>query len=64
VSCVLDVLACCVGQECRLVTEAECGVLGGEWMSDPPRGTCEPSPCLTPVLESTWGAIKAMFRER
>jgi len=64
VSCVLDVLACCVGQECRLVTEAECGVLGGEWMSDPPRGSCEPSPCLTPALESTWGAIKAMFRER
>jgi hypothetical protein len=62
VACDLGVYACCVGQGCQLVTEAECGNLGGRWMIDPPFTACDPNPCVVPVVETTWGGIKAMFR--
>jgi hypothetical protein len=47
-----------------LVTEQECSDLGGRWMIDPPYTSCDPNPCISPVVETSWGAIKAMFREK
>ena len=61
-ACDLDIHACCVGEECVLATEGECGSLGGHWMIDPPLTSCEPDPCLTPARKTTWGAVKALFR--
>ena len=62
VGCDLGIHACCVGQECVLATEEECSSLGGHWMVDPSLASCEPDPCLTPALKTTWGAMKALFR--
>jgi hypothetical protein len=64
VACDLGIHACCVGQECVLATEEECSNLGGHWMIDPPLTSCEPDPCLTPARRTTWGGLKALFRER
>ncbi|MFC1572934.1 hypothetical protein ACFL6M_04970 [Candidatus Eisenbacteria bacterium] len=62
VGCDFEILACCVEQECQLTSEEDCNSLGGEWMIDPPQMSCEPNPCLTPVMKTTWGGIKTLFR--
>lgn len=64
VACGPALYACCVGDECQLVREEECNDLGGIWLIDPPRTSCDPNPCLTPAVKTTWGGIKAMFRDR
>ncbi|MFC1572431.1 right-handed parallel beta-helix repeat-containing protein [Candidatus Eisenbacteria bacterium] len=63
VACVCEILPCCVGQECHLVPYEVCNSMGGDWVIDPPQASCEPNPCLTPTLKTSWGGIKAMFRE-
>ncbi|MEZ4388543.1 MAG: FlgD immunoglobulin-like domain containing protein [Candidatus Krumholzibacteriia bacterium] len=37
------VAACCVSGECSVLTEAACGLLGGDWYPD--LSACDPSPC-------------------
>ncbi|MEZ4649957.1 MAG: hypothetical protein R3E97_14440 [Candidatus Eisenbacteria bacterium] len=39
-----DVGVCCLGEECRFVTEALCLDSDGEFLGD---GDCDPDPCLT-----------------
>ncbi len=43
VGCEPVIRVCCLGTECLLVSEEECGNLGGEWMSD--FEECDPNPC-------------------
>lgn len=50
--------ACCVGQECFVVTADECTAMGGVYVG----GSCTPNPCAVPVEESTWGSIKSNYR--
>lgn len=55
--------ACCVpGAACQILTEADCLGQGGEYFGDD--STCSPDdPCaVVPVLNTTWGQIKANNR--
>jgi len=61
VACELDLHACCVGSECQLLTEEGCQEAGGVWKST--LDSCTPDPCNTPVQQTSWGAIKARFRD-
>jgi len=57
-----DVGACCLGTECRLVTDAECADLGGQFLG---AGIdCAPTLCTqsTPAVTPTWGQLKSLFR--
>ncbi len=52
---------CCVQLECQLTaTSAECIVLGGVY--HPEWDTCTPNPCATPIIETSWGSLKALYR--
>jgi hypothetical protein len=55
---------CCIGEEgaCRLVRDqAVCESYGGEWHGD--QSICDADACeTTPVVQSTWGQLKALFR--
>ena len=54
--------ACCVGEECSVVTADECNRLGGRYLGD---GTdCgPPNPCVeVPTQQTTWGKIKAGYK--
>ena len=52
---------CCAGADCYLTNEDECSFMGGEIFPD--WETCEPNPCPpTPVMESSWGKLKALFK--
>jgi hypothetical protein len=63
VACDLVLRACCIGQGCEVLTEQECNALQGRWMSEPPYTSCDPTPCVVPVVEISWGAVKALFRD-
>jgi hypothetical protein len=62
--CSLDctlIRACCVGQVCYVMFEAECEAAGGQFMNlfldcGPP------DPCTTPTNETSWGTIKSLYR--
>jgi len=54
--------ACCVGDECFLVSGAECIALGGDWLESV--DACDPSPCPTPIKEVSFGTLKDLFREQ
>jgi hypothetical protein len=52
--------ACCFpGNDCQLMTQTECQTAGGSWDG---AATCDPNPCPTPAQETTWGAIKSIYR--
>ncbi|MCA9758822.1 MAG: hypothetical protein KDA27_23715 [Candidatus Eisenbacteria bacterium] len=53
--------ACCVGETCVQLTEADCSDQGGTaWYLDTP---CEPNPCApVPTVEESWGRIKGQYR--
>ncbi len=36
--------ACCVGEECTLLSQSECNLAGGVWL--PETMSCDPNPCL------------------
>jgi hypothetical protein len=58
----LPIGACCFGQNCSLLTEADCTAEGGIFQGV---GTdCTPNPCdgQSGAEETTWGAVKAAFR--
>jgi len=53
--------ACCLeAYECALVPQVECDQMGGVFLGGP----CDPNPCeqYSPVEESSWGRIKAIYR--
>lgn len=56
------VKVCCVGQDCYVITEDECGSMGGvyhpEWDSCGPPNPCE----ATPTGHDTWGGVKSLYR--
>jgi len=54
-ACCLDDGVCIKMDACK---EA-CTALGGEYFPDV---ACDPTPCPTPVLDATWGEIKAIYR--
>jgi hypothetical protein len=51
--------ACCIGEDCTITTAAGCA---GEYQGDDT--VCVPNPCIepTPVIESTWGGVKNIYR--
>lgn len=52
--------ACCVGEQCFVVTPWVCGHMGGISLPDP---TCEGVPCPPDPVEATsWGKIRTGFR--
>ncbi|MFC1573297.1 right-handed parallel beta-helix repeat-containing protein [Candidatus Eisenbacteria bacterium] len=44
-----DLHACCVNDICSLISQVECGDLGGDWY--PQCITCDPNPCLLTTVE-------------
>ena len=52
--------ACCFDGTCVLLLEEDCIAQGGQWVGGP----CDPNPCQPPtaVEETTWGAIKNIYR--
>ena len=58
--CPLPTGACCINLECFVLTMDECLAGGGDYIgNDVP---CESGTCVTPTLESSWGAIKGIYR--
>ncbi|MFN8547431.1 MAG: hypothetical protein U0527_05530 [Candidatus Eisenbacteria bacterium] len=55
--------ACCLGLDCVESSAADCANYGGEYQGDGTR--CDPNPCYPPVptQKSTWGGIKARYRD-
>ena len=55
--------ACCTDDgQCTLTTETACTTAGNEYIGD--GVSCDPNPCnVTPVLETTWGGVKSVFRQ-
>ncbi len=53
--------ACCLpGDSCQPLTQEECRVNDGIWLSGE---ECDPNPCqTTPTEQRTWGAIKNIYR--
>jgi len=51
---------CCVGEDCQMLSSADCIALGGDWMSE--AEACEPNPCATPVRPTSLGRLKDLFR--
>jgi len=53
--------ACCIGEDCVILTEADCGLAGGLYQGDDT--VCDPNPCIgNPTENTTWGAIKNSYR--
>lgn len=53
--------ACCIQNQCTILTERECIGAGGDYQGD--GAPCDPDPCVPIAVESeTWGAIKATYR--
>jgi hypothetical protein len=55
--------ACCFPDgHCEFITDEQCVAAGGEW--NEPCVVCDPNPCEppVPVIEGTWGVIKAKYR--
>jgi hypothetical protein len=52
--------ACCFDGTCVMLLEEDCIAQGGQWVGGP----CDPNPCQPPtaVEETTWGAIKNIYR--
>ncbi len=53
--------ACCIGPACYLMWPDECSAAGGLFLSG--ALSCLPNPCGVDATKTTWGAIKAAFRE-
>lgn len=49
--------ACCIGSVCRITSEQDCP---GTWYGE--GSSCDPNPCPTPAVETSWGQIKADYR--
>ncbi len=62
VTCPLPTAVCCVGENCFLYSEADCGLVGGTWHVD--WTACDPNPCEIPVPQDSesWGTIKSVYR--
>ncbi len=62
ITCPLPTAVCCVGENCFLYSEADCGLVGGTWHVD--WTACDPNPCEIPVPQDTdsWGTIKSVYR--
>lgn len=54
--------ACCIWDVCEILTEDGCLAKGGTWLSDPAVDTCDPNPCAIPIVETSWGALRALYR--
>ena len=52
--------ACCLGDECRIVTREECEAIPGQYQGDNTR--CFPNPCREQVIETSWGRLKGLYR--
>ncbi len=53
--------ACCLEEgACSFLTAAECAALGGIYQGD--NVFCDPNPCQTPLLETSWGRIRFLYR--
>jgi hypothetical protein len=52
--------ACCIGEQCLVLTAADCTAQGGDWLVD--QTGCDPNPCPTPVTPTSFGRLKSLFR--
>jgi hypothetical protein len=52
--------ACCIGEVCAIQNADDCGAQGGSYLGDDT--SCDPNPCVVPTLDSSWGAIKGIYR--
>lgn len=53
--------ACCFPDgSCAVAAEEDCLGQAGVWVG--PDYDCDPNPCPTAVLETTWGRIKSAYR--
>lgn len=51
--------ACCFGETCQLLLEADCLAQGGAFYG----GACDPNPCPpVPTENKSWGQVKEMYR--
>jgi hypothetical protein len=58
---VAPVAVCCVGEECTIVTAADCEAVSGMWHEE--WDTCDPNPCyVSPTNDASWGSIKNSFK--
>ena len=62
VGCASTTHACCIWDACQIMTEEGCLAAGGTWLSSPPIDTCDPNSCAVPVRETSWGALKVLYR--
>ncbi|MCK4302907.1 MAG: hypothetical protein KAY24_01560 [Candidatus Eisenbacteria sp.] len=52
---------CCVAGDCYILSQPDCNALGGQWFEE--LDSCDPNPCTVPTHRTSWGSIKALFRE-
>jgi hypothetical protein len=52
--------ACCIDGECFVRTADECAAAGGDYIGDDV--PCDPNPCSSPTIETSWGAVKNIYR--
>ncbi|MEZ4647980.1 MAG: hypothetical protein R3E97_04195 [Candidatus Eisenbacteria bacterium] len=54
--------ACCATDgTCTETTEVQCAGTGGEYLGD--FVSCDPNPCNVPVVGTSWGGVKSIFRD-
>ena len=63
ITCRVPTGACCLGDsQCQMATSQGCDQDGGDYLGDDE--SCVPDPCAPlPVLQSSWGELKARFRD-
>jgi predicted outer membrane repeat protein len=62
VSCDASLRVCCAGETCQLLeTREECTEAGGDWLAG--YVSCDPNPCIVPIVPTSWGSIKAQYRK-
>jgi hypothetical protein len=52
--------ACCVAEECHVVSRDECEILGGRYKGD--NTECFPNPCRGETIDTSWGRLKDLYR--
>jgi hypothetical protein len=58
--CMAATGACCIDGVCSVLSQTDCESAGGDYQGD--NVPCESDTCPVPVVDTTWGQIKGIYR--